>query len=401
MTRAPQSSIADHRPDTTHSGTATRRRALRIMGAGATALVAAPWASSAQRAEADTEILIGQSCQLSGPLAPLTRELQEGAGWYFEQVNAKGGVHGRQVRVIALDDVYDPKRTAENVRQLIEKNGVFALFNLAGTPTTLAALPVLREHKVPLVAPFTGTDALRSSFDRYVFNVRAGYADEIDKIVQHLGVLGIDRVGVAYLNNSFGKGGLDAVKSAAAKRGVTLAAATPLEIDGSGLREAAQALARSQPPVIILATAGKVTSDFIAAYQSSGASAQFYALSVVSSQQLIQALGDRSKGVAIAQVMPYPWGGGTRLAREFSDLAKRKGAEVSYNHMEGFVSAKVLVEGLQQAGPSPTRESLVRGLEGLREFDLGGYVVRFSDRNHNGSTYVELTIVGTSKRVLR
>ncbi|MGJ7500768.1 ABC transporter substrate-binding protein [Variovorax sp. ZT5P49] len=385
----------------TAEATATRRRALRIMGAGAAALAAAPWASPAQRAEADTEILIGQSCQLSGPLAPLTREIQEGAAWCFEQVNAKGGVHGRQIRLVALDDAYDPKRTAENVRQLIEKNGVFALFNLAGTPTTLAALPVLREHKVPLIAPFTGTDALRSSFDKYVFNVRAGYADEIEKIVQHLSVLGIDRVGVAYLNNSFGTGGLDAVKSATTKRGVALAAATPLEIDGSGLREAAQDLARSRPPVIILATAGKVTSDFIAAYQSSGSGAQFYALSVVSSQQLIQALGDRSKGVAIAQVMPYPWGSGTRLARELSDLASRKAVEVGYNHMEGFVSAKVLVEGLQQAGPSPTRESLVRGLEGLRELDLGGYVVRFSDRNHNGSNYVELTIVGASKRVLR
>ena len=371
------------------------------MGAGAAALVAAPWASPAPRAEADTEILIGQSCQLSGPLAPLTRELQEGAGWYFEQVNVRGGVHGRRIRVVALDDAYDPRRAADNVRQLIEKRGVFALFNLAGTPTTLAALPVVREHKVPLIAPFTGTDVLRASFDRYVFNVRAAYADEIEKIVQHVGVLGIDRVGVAYMNNAFGTGGLDAVKSAAARRGVVLAAATPLAIDGSGLREAALELARARPPVIVLATAGRVTSDFIAAYPSSRAGAQFHALSVVSSQQLIEALGDRCKGVAIAQVMPYPWGSGTRLARELSELASRKGAEVGYNHMEGYVSAKVLVEGLQQAGPSPTRESLVRGLEGLRELDLGGYVVRFSDRNHNGSNQVELTIVGASKRVLR
>ena len=385
-----------------HSGTAARRGALRIMGAAAAAMIAAPWPARAPRAARDAEILIGQSCQLSGPLAPLTREIREGAAWYFDQVNAKGGVHGRKVRVIALDDAYDPKRTAENARRLIEQDDVLALFNLAGTPTTLAALPVLREHKVPLVAPFTGTDALRSKFDRYVFNVRAGYADEIEKIVQHLSTLGIRRAAVAYLNNSFGKGGLEAVKTAAAKYGVALVAAAPLEIDGKGLQEAARTVAQAQPPVIVLATAGKVTSDFIAAYQTSGPAVQFYALSVVSSQQLIQALGDRSKGVAIAQVMPYPWGGGTRLAREVADLAaKNKAADVSYNHMEGFVSAKALVEGLQHAGPSPTREGLVRSLEGLREFDLGGYVLRFSDRNHNGSTYVELTIVGSSKRVVR
>lgn len=365
-------------------------------------MLSAPLGAFAQGSAGAGEILIGQSGQLSGPLAPLTREIREGASWHIDQVNADGGVHGRRIRILAMDDAYEPQRAMDNVKQLIERDGAFALFNLSGTPTTLAVLPLLRQYGVPLLAPFTGSDALRQSLDRLVFNVRAGYADEIEKIVQHVNVLGLNRVAVAYLNNPFGRGGLDSARKSAARHGVTMLAEVPLDISGAGLQEAALQLARSSPPTVILATAGKITSDFIAAYQKVAGAAQFYALSVISSQQLIQALGDRSNGIAIAQVMPFPWGGATRLARELTALAGRAQAkEVTYNHMEGLVSAKVLVQGLRSMGPALTREGFIRALEGLRDFDLGGYAVRFSDRNHNGSTYVELTIVGSSKRVVR
>lgn len=377
----------------------SRRQALLF----ASACALAPLASRpVNAANEGSEILIGQSCQLTGPLAPLSTEIREGAKWYLDDVNRSGGVRGRHIRVISLDDGYDPKRTEENTRQLVERDGVLALFNFAGTPTTLAALQTLRQSKVPLVAPFTGSEALRGSFDRYVFNVRAGYADEIDKIVQHLSTLGVRRAGVAYLNNAFGKSGLDAAKTAASKYGVTVSGEAPLQVDGRDLKEAATAIARSQPPAVIVVTAGKVTSDFIASYQDLAPGTQFYALSVVSSQQLTQALGQRGRGVAIAQVMPYPWGGASRLARELTELAKRNNVgDVTYNHMEGYVSAKVLVEGLRGAGAAPSREGVVQALEALREIDLGGFVVRFSDKNHNGSTYVELTIVGTDRKIVR
>ena len=350
----------------------------------------------------DGEIVIGQSCTLSGPLAPLAMEMRQGATWYIEQVNAKEGVHGRKLKVLTLDDAYDPKRTAQNVRQLIEQDNAFALFNLSGTPTVLAALPILTEHKVPLVAPFTGSDALRKNFSRYVFNVRASYADEIDQIVRHLATVQLSKVGVAYFDNPFGQGGLGAARAAAKKYGISVAAVAPLQADGTGLDAAVTAIVQERPAAIIMATAGKITSDFIAAYLRAGPGTQFYALSVISSQQLIRDLGDRSRGVAIAQVMPYPWGGATSVARELTEMARTKAAtDVTYNHMEGFISAKVLVEGLRRAGKSLTRDSFIRGLESMREVDLGGYVVRFSDHSHNGSSYVELSVVSGSGRILR
>lgn len=390
-------------------GGLTRRQTLRYAGSLAAGAAALGWAPArAQSAAAspgvsEGEILIGQSCQLSGPLAPLSQELRAGAGLVFDQVNAQGGVHGRRIRVIAHDDAYDPQRAADNVRRLLEQDRVFALFNLTGTLTANAALPFVAEHKVPLVAPFTGADGLRSSFNRYVFNVRAGYGDEIEKMVQHLSTLGMNRVAVAYLDNPFGKSCLAAVEAAATRRKLPLAAAAPLQVDGKGLAEAVQAVAAQRPHAIIMATAGKITSDFIGAYRAAGdGGAQFYALSVVSSQQLIRELGDRSRGVVIAQVMPYPWGSASAVTRELGELAQKADlAELTYNHMDGFVSAKVLVEGLRRAGRNLDREGFVRALESLSDFDLGGYKIRFSGSHRNGSNYVELSVVGASKRVMR
>lgn len=385
-----------------HAGADSSRRLalkatlLAVSGAGAASL------AKAEDGVTAAEILIGQSAQHSGPLAPLSQELRQGASWYFADVNAKGGVHGRSIRLISLDDGYVASRAAENVKRLIDQDRVLALFNLAGTPTTLAALPVLEERKVPLVAPFTGSDSLRSSLRPYVFNVRAGYADEIARIAEHLSTIGVTKVAVAYLDNAFGKGALAAAELAAKKYRVTLTASAAMAVDGKGLDETVRAIAASSPLAVIVAAAGKGTSDFIAAYRRVGAGTQFYALSVVSSEQLLRELGDGSRGVVIAQVMPHPFSGNNVAARELDGLARRHGVtSVTYNHMEGFLSAKVLVEGLQRAGKALDRVALVRALESMKDVDIGGYLVRFSNRNHNGSSYVELSVVGASGRLLK
>src|SRR5574340_764848 len=363
------------------------------------------WFSPARSAEngvSDSEILIGQSCQLTGPLAPLSEELNQGARLYVDHINAAGGVNGRRIKVLTLDDAYDPKRTADNAKRLVEHDRVFALFNFTGTPTTLAALPIVERDGVPLLAPFTGTDAVRTKPSRYVFNVRAGYADEIEEMVQHLTTVGITSIGVAYLDNAFGKSSLEAVRAAMKKRGASVAAAVAFGVNGNDLPAAVEAMKKANPPAIILATAGKSTSDFIGAYQKAAATAQFYALSVVSSQQLTKALGEASRGVVISQVMPFPWSRGSPIVREFQEMAAAKGIKnVTYNHMEGFVSARVLVEGLRRAGRNLTRDALIRGLESMRNADVGGFLIDFSEGRHNGSRFVDLTIVGRGGTVMR
>ena len=369
--------------------------------AGVVLLIPGGGAGAAEAGVADNEVLIGQSGVLSGPLGSLGLELQEGANLYIDRVNAAGGVHGRRIRLLSMDDAYDPKRTVENTRKMIEQDKVFALFGYSGTPTTLAVLPLVEQHRVPLIAPFTGVDVLRDKYSRYVFNVRARYSDEIEEMVRQLTTTGVKKIAVAYLNNAFGKSGLASVEAAMKKRGLQISGAVPVEVESTQLAASVKSLAQASPDAIILATAGKPTSDFIGAYQKTGLKPQFFALSVVSSHQLTQALGDESRGVVISQVMPYPWKRGVPIVNELQGLASAKGVKnITYNHMEGFVYAKVLVEALRGAGRKLTREGLVRGLESMEGRDLGGLTVGFSEGNHNASTYVDLTIVGRDGKLM-
>ncbi len=350
----------------------------------------------------DTEIKIGQSCQLTGPLAALSSEVRQGAKLYFDHVNANGGVFGRKVKVIALDDAYDPKKSEENTRTLVEKEKVLALFQFAGTPPALAALPVVEEFGVPFIAPFTGSDVLRSKFSRYVFNIKAGYGTELSAMVKQLAVVGITQVAVVYLNNPFGKGGLASVEESAKSYGVTLVAQSPIEVDGSKMDLVVSTISKASPQAIIVVSAGKPSVNFVDAYQRAGHRSTFYMLSVISNSQLVSALGDRARGIVISQVVPSPWNKGIIVSAEFQTLASKQGIrEYTFSQMEGFLSAKFLVEGLKRAGNKPTRESLIRGLETMKSVDLGGYGVELSATQHSSGRFVELMILGRDGKFMK
>lgn len=343
----------------------------------------------------DTEILIGQSCQLSGPLAALSSEVRQGASLYLKHVNETGGIRGRKIRIIALDDAYDPKKAAENTRKLIEEEKVLALFQYAGTPPAMAALPLVEENRVPFIAPFTGSDALRQKFSRYVFNIKAGYGTELEAMVRQLATVGITKVAAVYLNNPFGTGGLASVEKSAKAHGVSLMAQAPLEVDGSKMDLAVDKIAKAAPQAIIVVSAGKPSIDFVDAYLKAGHRSTFYMLSVISNSQLVQALGERARGIVVSQVVPSPWNQGVSVAREFQVLASAQGIkEYTFSQMEGFLSAKLLVEALRRAGSKPTRESLIHSLEAMKSVDLGGYPVELSPTQHSSGKFVDLLILG-------
>ncbi|MDQ3058668.1 MAG: ABC transporter substrate-binding protein [Pseudomonadota bacterium] len=343
----------------------------------------------------DTEILIGQSCQLSGPLAALSSEVRQGASLYFDHVNASGGVRGRKIRVIALDDAYDPGKAVENTRKLIMEEKVLALFQYAGTPPALAALPLVEEHRVPFIAPFTGSDALRQKFSPYVFNIKAGYSTELEAMVKQLATVGISKVAAVYLNNPFGTGGRAALEKLASAHKVALVAQAPLEVDGSKMDVVVDKVAKAAPQAIIIVSAGKPSIDFVDAYLKAGYRSTFYMLSVISNSQLIQALGERARGIVVSQVVPSPWNQSVGVSREFQALANAKGIkEYTFSQMEGFLSAKFLVEALNRAGSKPTRESLIQSLEGMKNMNLGGYPVELSATQHSSGKFIDLLILG-------
>lgn len=377
------------------AGAARRRSAI---------MVALGWVAGSAWAQdgvgvTDSEIVIGQSCQLSGPLAALTSEVRQGASLYFDHINASGGVRGRKIRVVALDDAYDPKKAAENTLKLIDEEKVLALFQYAGTPPALAALPIAEERGVPFVAPFTGSDGLRQAGSRYVFNIKAGYAAELDATVKQLASVGIARIAAVYLNNPFGTGGLASVEKSVKAHKVGLVAQAPLEVDGSKMADAVAAVAKESPQAIIVISAGKPSVDFVDAYLAAGHRSTFYMLSVISNAQLVKALGERARGIVVSQVVPSPWNQSVPISREFQALAKAKGiTEYTFSQMEGFVSAKFLVEALQRAGAKPTRATLVQAMESMKSVNLGGYPVELSAAQHSSGKFVDLLMMGRDGR---
>ena len=350
----------------------------------------------------NNDIVIGQSTALKGILAELGVATASGAKAYFDYMNEQGGVNGRKIRFVVMDDGYDAAKSLSNASHLIEKEKAIALFGMLGTPANTALIPVVTESGVPNFAPLTGTDAVRKPFNRVIFNIRAGYVAETDKIIEHLGARGIKRVGVVYQNNAFGKEGLAAVQLAAKKYKLKLTATTSINNDSSDLDKAVSEMEKGELQSIILVTAGKPSSDFIKAFNQKVKGIQYFALSVLASQSAINLLGKDGVGVIVSQVMPFPFSATSSIVREYQKLMSKTGIkEYSYASMEGFLNAKVLVEAIKHIGRDVTSEHLISALEGMGRVDLGGFIVNFNKNEHQGSRYVELTVISKDGRFLR
>ncbi len=347
------------------------------------------------------EILLGQSLSRSGALGQ-TDDVVNGALACFDRVNRAGGVHGRRIRAITLDDGYQVASTVANTRQLIEQDGVFALFNYLGTANVAAVLPLLARSGVPIFTPFTGASALRDPPIPFLFNVRPSYAQEGEKLVQHLDTLGIRRIAALYFNNAFGKDGLAGVEKATQERGRKLVGAVPIEFDMANLAAATQAMAELAPDAVVMITTGFATIEFIKSLNRIRRGILFYTLSVMGNQGTIQLLGPDGAGVVVAAVVPHPWSLSVPVSREYRAAMQTAGFDgLSYPGFEAYINARVLVEALQRAGPDPTRPKLIAAAESMQQVDLGGFEVSFGKSNRQGSTRVELTMIGASGRFVK
>lgn len=213
---------------------------------------------------------------------------------------------------------------------------------------------------------------------------------------------GIARIAAVYLNNPFGTGGLASVEKSTATYKLDLLAKVPLEVDGSNMTAAVATVAKASPQAIIVISAGKPSVDFVDAYLGAGQKSKFYMLSVISNAQLAKALGERARGVVVSQVVPSPWNKSVPVSREFQTLANAKGVkEYTFMQMEGFISAKFLVDAIQRAGAKPIRATLVQAMESMRSVDLGGYPVELSAMQHHSGKFVDLMMMGRDGRFMR
>jgi len=347
-------------------------------------------------------ILIGQSAAFTGPAAQLGIQMRDGAKLWFDYVNAQGGINGRKIELRSRDDKYESKLAAENTKKLIEDDRVFLLFAYVGTPTSQASLPIFTEARVPFVAPFTGAELLRTPFNRYVFNVRASYFDETEKMVEHLTRTGVRKFAVFYQNDAYGQAGLEGVKRALARRNMQIAATGTVERNTTNVADAVKAINATEPEATIMISAYASVAEFVRQMKKAGSVSQFFNVSFVGSTALAEALGKDGYGVMISQVVPFPWSPLTPIVKEYLDLAKRAGnVDINFSSLEGFIAAKVLVEGLRRAGKDPTREKFVAAMESMSNYEIGGFAVRFSPENHNGSQFVDLSMIGRDAKFIR
>lgn len=356
------------------------------------------WLAATSQAEVgvtDDKIVLGQSAALSGPAKFLGEEMRDGALAYFAQINEQGGVNGRKIELISLDDGYEPERAADNTKKLIEKHKVFALFGYVGTPTSNAVMPMFTAAKVPFYAPFTGAESLRTPHNRYVFNVRASYADETEKIIRHATNLGLKRIAVFYQNDAYGKAGLAGVEQAMQKRGLVIAATGTVERNSTEVTSAIQSLSGSKPDAIVMITAYKSSAAFIKSAQQAGITSQYYNVSFVGSRPLAEELGEQAAGVVVSQVVPSPFDQSQAVVREYRKAMSKyqPKAPISFTSMEGFIAAKSMVEGLKRAGEALTRERLIAALEQGDPVHAGEFKVAFSPNSHSQSKFVDLTVM--------
>lgn len=377
-------------------------RISRILAASAACALPALAAAQGTPGVTADKIVLGQAAVFSGPAAQLGIQMRNGIKAYFDYVNERGGVNGRKLELVTEDDRYESSVAPSASKKLIEEHRVFALLGYVGTPTGVAHLPVLTQAKVPLVGMFTGAEALRVPFNRYVFHVRASYYDETEKIVEQVVSTGGKKISVFYQNDAYGEAGRKGTELALTKRGLQIHSTGTVERNTVKVEEAVKAIHASQPDAVVMISAYTSIAAFVRAMQKAGSAATFYNVSFVGSKALADALGKDGVGVAISQVVPFPWGTGLPVVKEYQQLAKKAGfPDYNFSALEGFLTAKVIVEGLRRTGRNLTREGLIDTMEKMQDVDLGGFFVTYSPKNHAGSKFVDLTIISRDGKFLR
>lgn len=373
--------------------------ARRRFGFAAPLLLAVSLASS----PAGAQLLIGQTAGFTGPVSAGVQDVTRGAKLYLDAVNAEGGVGGEKIELVSLDDRFDPKVSAENARTLIEQKGVIALFLTRGTPHTEAVLPLLDRHAVPLVGPSTGAMVLHAPLRKYVFNVRASYQREAEKAMGHLAGIGMQRIALLTVDDSFGNDALQGALRGLGRARLEPAMRATFDRSRPDFSRIAPEVARADAQGVLIVGTAQAVAEGIAAIRAAGSKAQLVTLSNNATPGFVAGLGPNAAGTIVTQVFPNERSVAVPMVKEAQALAKKglPDGELSAAMLEGYASAKVLVEGLRRAGPRPTRATLQAALEGLRRFDLGGLEVGYSPTDHSGLDFADLSIVGADGKFRR
>ena len=369
------------------------------------------------------EVRIGMSAAFKGTAAGLGIEFYRGAQAYYDEVNARGGLFGRMVTVLGLDDNYEPLPCVKNTIQFLEKDSVFFLSNYVGTPTLTRALPVIKryaEHQVVLIGNFTGAQPQREApYVEHVFNIRASYRQEMAALVDQFWQLGARNLGVYSQADAYGRSGTDGVARALAARGGRMVAETTYQRGtkfDDDVTPAVNALRRAGVDAVLCTGAYQGCGAFVRTARDLGWTVPISNVSFVGSDAMLRLLvqhgkttgRDYTRALVNSQVVPSYDDVALPGVVEYRALMERHNPALppalrddkyvpqrhSFISLEGYVNARVVVEAVRRAGSNPTRSGLRQALESLKNFDLGiGAALTFGPERHQGLDSVYFTRV--------
>jgi ABC-type branched-subunit amino acid transport system substrate-binding protein len=363
-------------------------------------------AASALVSSAPQDIVVGQVGQLKDP-ASAASQVKVGVQLYFDAVNDRGGINGARLKLVTRDRGPEGSDSVEKTREILQEEKPVALIGFSGTAPVEALIreKVLAAAGIPLVGPRTGAVSLHEPVDPWIFHTRANYAQEVQKIVSHMSIIGHKRIAVLYEKSPFGIEGYGRALRAIKAKNLQLSGTSSYEYGTTNVNEAVATILKAKPDAVIAVATSAATAEFYKTFRQGGSSAFVVALSVTDGAAVVKKIGKQAAyGLGIALVVPDPSSKTSVLAREMQEDHKKygvPGSELNLAVTEGYIAARVLAEGLKRTGPNPTSAKLKRSLESLRDLNLGGFTVNFSAANHSGSSYVDVIVLSPDGRMLR
>jgi branched-chain amino acid transport system substrate-binding protein len=375
----------------------TRRSAFVVTSFAASLLaltsVVPGWAEDGVTSDA---IVFGQATVLEGPASALGQGMRAGLRAAFEEANKKGGVHGRKLELVSVDDGYEPDKSIAATKKLIEQDKVFALIGAVGTPTAAAAQPIATAAKVPFIGAFTGAMFLRNTKLENVINIRASYDAETEAWVKHLTEdLKIKKIAILYQDDAFGRAGLSGFKKAMDKRGMEIVAEGTFERNTVAVKSALLTLKRAEPEAVVMVGPYKPCAEFIKLARKIDFNPVFVNISFVGAGALAKELGPDGNGVVVSQVVPFPWDVSLKVVADYQAAIKAidPQAQPEFVSLEGYLVGRLVIAALDKVGRDVTREALLKTIKETGTFDIGGLRMTFGPDDNEGLDKFFMTVI--------
>jgi branched-chain amino acid transport system substrate-binding protein len=360
------------------------------------ALALAGMAAKAQDGVTKTSIVLGQSVALTGPGSALAVPFHQGAKLYFDRINATGGVNGRKIDLVTLDDRGNAQLTASNTKKLLDQ-GILSLFGYYGSPQVTAAYPMIKDGDVLMFAPMSAADEFRGAKYGNVYSIRPGYSEEAAAITRHAEALGARRLAILHGNDSESLAALDSAQRTMSSLGANLVANAVMS-SGSVATSVDNALAAKPESILVIGDASSA-ANAVRDIRAKGFRGPIYGFSNTGESLLAEELGSAGAGVVVVRVVPKSDTAKVAVARDLlADAQAAKLGKPNVYMLEGYIAARVYSEALRRIQRDPNRARLKKAIEGLDDVNVGGFRVHFTD-DRVASKMVELSLIDSQGKV--